>query len=153
MGNIGFSEKLQQLRNNMGWSQGELATRLNVATSTVSMYERGQREPNINMLNKIASVFNVSVNDITEEASSQTLSNEHLLDSKNSDYSLVVTRNRGSGRKQEVIKLRFRGSQPILSINGTELEFSLTYMDLQPEDKIAVCKVMLERAKDELLRG
>lgn len=152
MGNVGFGEKLQQLRNNMGWSQGELAERLNVATSTVSMYERGQREPNINMLSKIANVFKVSVDDITMEAPMHIESNDEPIDSKNSDYGLVVTRIRGNGRR-ESIKLRFRGGQPILGINGTELEFSLTYKDLQPEDKIAVCKAMLERAKDELLRG
>jgi transcriptional regulator with XRE-family HTH domain len=57
-----FKAVLQSLRQQAGYSQLELAQKLGLAPSTISMYETGQREPNIETLEAIADFFNVDMN-------------------------------------------------------------------------------------------
>lgn len=56
-----FSERLKQLRLNKGWSQRDLAKRLGLTNVAVSMYERGERQPDYAMLELICDTFNVSI--------------------------------------------------------------------------------------------
>lgn len=53
-------KRLKQLRIEKGWSQTELAKKLNIAQNTLSSYERGTRDPDTNMLNLICTIFGVS---------------------------------------------------------------------------------------------
>lgn len=53
--------KLKELRKNKGVSQEEVANALGVSFRAYQNYEYGQREPNIEMLNKIADYFGTSV--------------------------------------------------------------------------------------------
>ena len=57
----GFSEKLSALRRQMGLTQAELAARLGISKSAISMYERGNREPELELLQAMADFFHVSV--------------------------------------------------------------------------------------------
>ena len=52
-----FANILKTLRTDKHLSQQELATRLGISKSAVSMYEQGRREPDF--LNKIADIFQV----------------------------------------------------------------------------------------------
>ena len=56
-----FAEVLKNLRKERHMTQEELSALLNVAKSTVSMYEQGERMPNLEMLESIADIFNVSI--------------------------------------------------------------------------------------------
>ena len=56
----GFSEKLSLLRRQAGMTQAELAERLGISKSSVSMYERGNREPEFDLLQAMADLFGVS---------------------------------------------------------------------------------------------
>ncbi len=57
-----FKDMLKYLRNREGLSQAELADRLGLGKSTVSMYEVGKREPDFETLESIADFFNVDMN-------------------------------------------------------------------------------------------
>lgn len=57
-----FAKTLRMLRERINCSQTELAKRLGVASSTVSMYENGNREPTIESLKQIAGFFGVDMN-------------------------------------------------------------------------------------------
>lgn len=57
-----FKDMLKYLRNREGLSQAELASKLGVAKSTISMYEVGKREPDFETLESIADFFNVDMN-------------------------------------------------------------------------------------------
>ena len=59
---MNFKTRLKQLRNERKINQRELAKYLNVAPSTISMYENGQREPNFEVLEVLADFFNVDMN-------------------------------------------------------------------------------------------
>ena len=56
-----FGKVLRQLRKQDGLTQTDLGKALGISYSAVSMYERGEREPDFEMLEVIADYFNVSM--------------------------------------------------------------------------------------------
>jgi|GEM_PF-538063 len=56
-----FKDRLVFLRKDKGLTQDILAENLNVAKSTISMYEKGNRMPSYEMIEKIADFFNVDI--------------------------------------------------------------------------------------------
>lgn len=57
-----FKDMLKYYRNRENLSQAELAHKLGLRPSTISMYEVGEREPNFETEEKIADFFNVDLN-------------------------------------------------------------------------------------------
>ncbi len=57
-----FSTVFKNLRKDYKLTQAELGKKLGIAPSTVGMYERGQREPDFETLEKIANCFQVNMN-------------------------------------------------------------------------------------------
>ena len=56
-----FGKVLRRLRKQDGLTQTDLGKALGISYSAVSMYERGEREPNFETLEVIADYFNVSM--------------------------------------------------------------------------------------------
>lgn len=71
-----FPDVLRSLRTNAGMSQEELGKKLGLAKSTISMYESGTREPNLEILEAIADTFNVDMNTLTDSKKSAELTSE-----------------------------------------------------------------------------
>ena len=59
-----FQDNLKTLRKSKGFTQEELAARLNVVRQTVSKWEKGQSVPDAEMLVKLAEIFEVSVSQL-----------------------------------------------------------------------------------------
>lgn len=59
-----FNENLRLARERKGLSQKELAETIGVAKSTYSLYESGNREPNVQTIRRIADVLNVSTDEL-----------------------------------------------------------------------------------------
>ena len=59
-----FNENLKIARERKGISQKDLAERIGVAKSTYSLYESGNREPNVQTIKKIADILNVSADEL-----------------------------------------------------------------------------------------
>lgn len=55
-----YGLRLKQLREQNGYSQEELAKLLNTSRSRIGMYEQGRRQPDFEMQEAIADLFNVS---------------------------------------------------------------------------------------------
>lgn len=55
-----FNLNLKEARLKKGVSQKEVAEKIGVAKSTYSLYESGNREPNVQTIKKIADTLNVS---------------------------------------------------------------------------------------------
>lgn len=60
-----FAQIFRQLRIDRKISQADLALFLQISRSAISMYERGEREPDIDTLGKIADYFQVDMDTLT----------------------------------------------------------------------------------------
>lgn len=59
-----FNENLRIARERRGLTQKEMSEQIGVAKSTYSLYESGNREPNVQTIKKIADVLNVSADEL-----------------------------------------------------------------------------------------
>ena len=55
-----LSRRIQELRASLGWSQVELAKRLQISKQTVSNWENDNIQPSIDMLVRLAKIFGVT---------------------------------------------------------------------------------------------
>lgn len=81
-----FSDRLRQLRTERGISQQALANSLgDISKSSINMYERGEREPGLEMLEAIADFFNVDMDfllgksNIPNKARSRVFSPDNII--------------------------------------------------------------------------
>lgn len=64
---IKFNEKLVRLRKERGWSQTDLGQHAGVHITHLSRLENGKSQPSVEMLWKIAKIFNVSMDYFMDE--------------------------------------------------------------------------------------
>ena len=65
---MSFSENLYNLRKKEGLSQEEFAEKIDVSRQTISKWEIGQTTPEMDKLIMISKLFNVSIDELTENA-------------------------------------------------------------------------------------
>ncbi len=79
---MGFAEKLSQLRKQKGWSQEELAEKINVSRQSVSKWEIGQSVPELEKIIILSEIFGVSLDyllkDNLEEVGDQDINQKKL---------------------------------------------------------------------------
>ena len=63
-----FTKRLKELRASRGLTQDDLARELNLAKSSISMYENGKRKPSFEVLEAIADYFNVNMDTLYSSA-------------------------------------------------------------------------------------
>lgn len=56
-----FGDRLKELREDQGMTQTDLANLLNISRTSISGYETEANDPSIDILIKIADIFNVSL--------------------------------------------------------------------------------------------
>lgn len=59
-----FSRNLKLARKARGFTQRDIAKKLNISNSTYCLYEKGEREPNVNTIEKIAHILYVSIDEL-----------------------------------------------------------------------------------------
>lgn len=59
-----FHERLRELRKQSPYTQKQIAALLGIHVVTLQQYEQGAREPKINTLLQMASLFQVSLDDL-----------------------------------------------------------------------------------------
>ena len=67
MKNNVFGKKLRELRLEKGLSQQKLGKELGFCNQTISFWESGSREPDLDTLVKIAHFFGVSIDELLED--------------------------------------------------------------------------------------
>lgn len=58
---------IKKFREQMSWTQADLAEKCGVGNSTVSMWETGERKPDIIMLKKLTAIFNCSADELLSD--------------------------------------------------------------------------------------
>lgn len=98
-----FNNKLYELRKQKGFSQEELANRLNVSRQTISKWEVGESTPDMENLVAISELFEISLdelvlNKVPEEAdtSAQVVKSELYSDIKEN---VLTDENRKKAKK------------------------------------------------------
>lgn len=78
---MGFAENLRKLRTERGMTQVAIALRLGVDKSTYNGYESGKRKPDVQRIKEIATILNVSADDLlgTNTADRQREADEKML--------------------------------------------------------------------------
>ena len=66
-----FSDKLTALRKKEGWSQEELAERLNVSRQSVSKWESAQSMPDIDKILQLSSLFSVTTDCLLKDTQAE----------------------------------------------------------------------------------
>lgn len=56
-----FQERLKELREEKGYTQDQVAEKLNVTRQTISAYEKGNSEPILSNLVTLADLYNCSI--------------------------------------------------------------------------------------------
>jgi len=64
---MSVNEKIKELRLKKSWSQTDLASRMKMKNSNLSRYEAGKIIPSINVLERFAQVFGVSIDYLLSE--------------------------------------------------------------------------------------
>lgn len=114
MGN--FKNVFKDLRIQNGYTQDTLAKALKISRTAVSMYERGNREPDFETLELIADFFNVDMDyllgrsDVRKSVHFDEDGNEYRSVRKNpeptyEDVELLIARNGKKMSKEQKLKL------------------------------------------------
>ena len=103
-----FSEKLQFIRKNKGYTQEEFAERLNVSRQAVAKWESGQAYPDISNLIQISNMMNVTVDYLVrdQECSVQPVSHKNTDIDELIDFRLESNRNTSAGFMNETDSTR-----------------------------------------------
>lgn len=100
-----FPNVFKQLRLREHFSQQELADRLGISKSTVSMYENGNREPDLETLEQIADLFNVDMDYLIGR---KKIPNEYRSNTTQSSYydvEALIARNGKEMSKDQKLRL------------------------------------------------
>lgn len=104
-----ITDRLIKLRENKQLKQTEVAKLLNIGAVTYNRYEKGEREPDHNMLVRLATFFNVSVDYLLGITDIPNIAEKYSNEKDNSDV-----------------------------LNTDEQELIQLYRELPPEGKITI---------------
>ena len=85
-----LGERIRNTRQSFGWTQVELANRLGIAKQTVSNWENNNIQPSVDMLIRIAGIFNTSTDYLLERDNRRSLDVNGLNDEIISHLSRIV---------------------------------------------------------------
>lgn len=93
-----IGKNIRQLRQRNGWSQGEVAKRLEISIPAFSKIETGITDINISRLDQIAALFEVSTLEI--------ISKEGEIPVSSSAEEILILRSKLVAQEEEIIKLQ-----------------------------------------------
>ena len=108
-----IGEKIFQLRKQNGYSQEELADKLNVSRQSVSLWETNQTVPQINYLIELSIIFNVTL----DELCNNNILNKKEENEQNEDPILVTNFEFNENKVNQVIRMLQRRPRITLLIS------------------------------------
>lgn len=83
-----MNNRLISMRKEKGLSREELSNKLGVSYSTIAKYESGSREPDIEMIGKIANLFDVTTDYLLGRSDQPHLTEEEAFEAFENDPTL-----------------------------------------------------------------
>lgn len=93
-----FSDNIKNLRKNKGFTQEELANKLNVVRQTVSKWEKGYSVPDAEMLKKIAEILETDVSQLLGSSIEETSNTDLVAEQLSRINEQLVIKNRRTRR-------------------------------------------------------
>lgn len=73
-----ISKNIYELRKKRGWSQSDLAHKLDKKASTISSYETDSKTPSVDTIIAMSELFGVSIDELIYGENAEVLSTKHL---------------------------------------------------------------------------
>ena len=103
---MGISANIRAYRADRGWTQEQLAEKLDVARSTITQWETGWSKPRMGMVAKLADAFGVSMSDIVADDVKIKYSLVMLDDISKDEYRLIeLYRNMDTRARKDLLKI------------------------------------------------
>jgi transcriptional regulator with XRE-family HTH domain len=83
-------EKIRQLRQEKGWSQEDIANKLNLSVNAYGSIERGETDVNLSRLQAISDVFEVELADLFDKKEANVFNNFGHVETNNQQHSCTV---------------------------------------------------------------
>ncbi len=93
-----LSDNIKNLRKNKGFTQEELANKLNVVRQTVSKWEKGYSVPDAEMLKKIAEILETDVSQLLGSSIEETSNTDLVAEQLSRINEQLVIKNRRTRR-------------------------------------------------------
>ncbi len=104
-------ERIKYLREKNGFTQKDIATKLGVEPAAISKYELDMREPNIEALKKISTIFNVSIDYLLGRTPDVFVDE---ADKESLDISLIKKKYDFSKKKIKNLKKEYKNENAII---------------------------------------
>lgn len=128
---------IKAMRLKRGMSQQELADAIGVTKSTISKYEKGQREPKYNVLRKIAATLGVDWTDLVPADEQCEIITKHIVEKagltvKDEDGN-ILRQGDGAPREKAMFPSRdLRANHKLITFNATpDPEWELLYHKIE----------------------
>ena len=118
-----LQENIKTFRKERGLTQEELAIRVNVVRQTVSKWEKGQSVPDADLLQRIAEVLEVSVNQLLGEEKEMEQNRNEIAEQLARINEQLAIRNRRSKRIWTAVAVLLAG---FVLVQGTILLLNLS---------------------------
>ena len=93
-----LNENIKNFRKNKGYTQEELANKLNVVRQTISKWEKGYSVPDAEMLKKLAEIFDTNVSQLLGSTIEQDANVDVLAEQLARINEQLIIKNRRSRR-------------------------------------------------------
>lgn len=115
-----LGNRISILREKRGISQSRLADELHISQSTLAMYEKNKRTPNVEMLNKFADYFNVSIDYLVGRDDSKMTENHDLKKFVDENIQNGLFYGGGPATKEQEEQLKFALKTIFYKYNNNE---------------------------------
>ena len=122
-----FADRLKTLRTTKQLSQQDLATQLGcVSKSSINMYERGEREPGLDVLGAIADFFNVDLDYLIGKSESPSRYSSLIHDISQDQTTIPFTQADGTNEetRRKTIAERLKSALEARNMNQSDLSRS-----------------------------
>ena len=146
-----LSDNIKSLRKNKGYTQEELAARINVVRQTMSKWEKGFSVPDAEALQRLADVLEVDVKELLGSTIANEQKNDEVVEQLARINEQLVIKNRRAHRIWKTIGIIFAvfvGINILLAILGAVL-FSANFstsetVELKVEEQVVEIEAELE---------
>ena len=88
---MSIHKKIKQARNVKGWTQEEIAEKLNITANAYGAIERGESHPTIPKLQKLCEVFEIELSELLESEETQLVNIAYKNSGKHHHYRYSIT--------------------------------------------------------------